>query len=56
MKPEGRKVVKFPCKRDVHPKKGWVNWWETISGCVSRNVRKLNIKREVEKELWEEEQ
>ena len=28
MKPLGRKSVRFPSKRDVHPPKGWVNWWE----------------------------
>ena len=51
MRPEGRKMVKFPAKRDVHPKKGWVNWWETIAKCISRNTRKIKLKNEMENEL-----
>lgn len=51
MKPEGRKKVRFPCKRDVHPKKGWINWWESITECISRNTRKLKLKKEIKNEL-----
>lgn len=51
MKLEGRKVVRFPGKRDVHPiKKGWVNWWETIGDFISRNTRKQKFKKEIEQE------
>ena len=45
MKPEGRKTVKFLAKRDVHPKKGLINWWESITDCISRNTRKLKLKK-----------
>ena len=53
MKPDGRKTVKFPKKRDVHPKKGWVNWWETIADCISRNTRKQKLRKEIEDETLE---
>lgn len=53
MKFEGRKTVKFPGKRDFHPKKGWANWWEIIADCISRNTRKQKIKNEIENEIME---
>ena len=53
MKPEGRKIIKFPAKRDVHPKKGWLNWWEKIGDCISRNTRKQKLKKEIENETLE---
>lgn len=28
MKPLGIRPVRFNSKRDVHPPKGYVNWWE----------------------------
>lgn len=40
MQPMGRKKVRFPAKRDVHPRKGWVNWWESIADCISRHTLK----------------
>jgi hypothetical protein len=48
MKVEGRKMIRFPGKRDVHPKRGWVNWWENIGDYISRNTRKQNLKKEIE--------
>lgn len=48
MKPEGRRHYNFPNKRDVHPKKGWINWWEDEGGTVSRKTRKQNLKRETD--------
>ncbi len=51
MKPEGRKKVKFPCKRDIHPKKGWINWWENIADCISRSTRKQKLRNEIEDEI-----
>ena len=48
MKVEGRKTIRFPGKRDVHPKKGCVNWWENISDYISRHTRKQNLKKEIE--------
>ena len=53
MKFEGRKMIKFPNKRDVHPKKGWVNWWETIANYVSRNTRKQKLRKEIDNEIME---
>lgn len=29
MRQMGLKPVKFPSKRDAHPKKGYANFWET---------------------------
>lgn len=49
MKPEGRKIITFPGKRDVHPRKGYVNWWETIGDFISRNTRKQKLRNEIEK-------
>ena len=51
MNSEGKKKVKFPFKRDIHPKKGWVNWWETIADCISRNTRKQKLRNEIEDEI-----
>lgn len=53
MKFEGRKTVKFPGKRDFHPKKGEVNWWEVIINCISRNTRKQKLRKEIENEIME---
>ena len=53
MKPEGRKKIKFPCKRDNHPKKGWINWWENIADYISRNTRKQKLRKEIENETLE---
>lgn len=47
MKPEGRKVVTFPSKRDVHPRKGFINWWEDITKLVSRRTRKQQLNKEI---------
>ena len=51
MKPEGRKKVKFPRKRDVHPKRGFINWWEDIAALVSRKTRKQKIQKDIDNEL-----
>ena len=45
----GKKVSHFPGKRDVHPKKGWHNWWEDLGEWLSRR----NIKQRLMKELKE---
>ena len=54
MKPEGRQHYNFPSKTDCHPKKGYINWWEDVTDCIARNVRKLMMKKEIEKEIEEE--
>jgi hypothetical protein len=49
MKPYGRdKSVKFPGKTDCHPRKGYVNWWETITRYISRNNMKQKLKKDLE--------
>ena len=53
MKPEGRKVVKFPCKRDVHPQKGWINWWEGMADLMCRSTRKLRLRKEINEQIIE---
>ena len=57
MKPYGRfKKVKGgkPWKVDVHPKKGFVNWWENMCDFLTRSTMKQNWKKEVGKDLNEE--
>lgn len=50
MKPLGRKSIKFPSKRDVHPGKGYVNWWENeVAPCKRRD--RQEAKRDIRKEI-----
>ena len=51
MKQEGLKHISFPGKRDAHPPKGFINWWEDIGDFISRNTRKQKLKKEIENEL-----
>lgn len=53
MKQEGLKHISFPSKRDVHPPKGFINWWENIGDFISRNTRKQKLKKEIKEELYE---
>jgi len=39
MKPLGRRSVRFPSKRDCHPPKGHVNWWE-VENDTTKNGKK----------------
>lgn len=49
MKPYGReKKVRFPSKRDCHPKKGERNWWEDVADFLSRSRMKQLLKKEFE--------
>lgn len=49
MKPYGGyKNVRFPGKTDCHPRKGYVNWWETITRYISRNNMKQKLKKDLE--------
>lgn len=48
MKPYGRgKTIRTPHKKDVHPPKGWVNWWEEICEWVSRRTSKQRLKKQI---------
>ena len=51
MKPYYRgKPIRFPNKRDCHPKKGFINWWEDISEWLSRRTIKQRIKKDIDYE------
>lgn len=53
MKPYGReRNLKGgkPWKIDVHPKKGWINWWEDMVGLIPRTSIKSLWKREVDRD------
>lgn len=53
MKPYGReRNIKGSgaWKKDHHPGKGWINWWETMADLLPRTTIKKNWKREVEEE------
>ena len=48
MKPYGGyKNVRFPGKTDCHPKKGFVNWWETITDVFCRKTMKQKLKKDI---------
>ena len=47
MKPYGReKKVTAKWKRDTHPKKGFMNWWENMCCCLSRSAIKRKWRKE----------
>ena len=54
MKPEGRKMINFPAKRDNHPRKGYVNWWVNIGDYISRKTRKQKTAADIHSEVTEE--
>ena len=54
MKPYGREKKlqgTGAWKRDVHPKKGYMNWWEDMCDFFSRGRIKQEWKKEVNREL-----
>ena len=54
MKPYGREKKlqgTGAWKRDVHPKKGYVNWWENMCDFFSRSRMKQIWKKEINQEL-----
>jgi hypothetical protein len=54
MKPYGRdKKVKGngSWKKDYHPKKGYINWWEDIYDFLSRGRMKQLVNKEIEAEI-----
>ena len=46
--------MNFPNKRDCHPRKGYVNWWENIGKMISRKTRKQKIMADIVGEVAEE--
>jgi hypothetical protein len=55
MKPYGRikKIKGRRWKRDVHPPRGWINWWENMCGYVSRSTLRKIWKQEINEEIDE---
>lgn len=52
MKPLGRKYYKDSSKKDVHPLKGWINWWEDV--CVpNKSAEKRDYMEQIKE--WAEE-
>lgn len=39
---------------DNHPPKGWVNWWEVEMGSIDKGRARQEAKREIRKELNDE--
>lgn len=39
---------------DNHPKKGWVNWWEVELGGVDKGKERQEAKKEIRKEINDE--
>jgi len=51
MKPYGLgDKIRFPGKKDYHPKKGFINWWEKIAKFKSRRTIKQELKKLIEDE------
>lgn len=58
MKPYGREKKlqgSGPWKKDCHPKSGYINWWEDMCDFLSRGRIKQIVKKEIDKELNDEE-
>jgi hypothetical protein len=53
MKPYGRNNgIRFPSKKDHHPKRGLINWWEGVSrDDVSKKRERQQSKRSVKQDL-----
>ena len=51
MQPLGRKPKRFPGKIDYHPRKGFVNWWETEGCDANKTAEKREARKEIEDEL-----
>jgi len=54
MKPLGdRKLGYYRGKRDIHPPKGWINWWETIITRGNKSFEKEKVRNEIKEQLEE---
>ncbi len=54
MRPYGRhKRMNFPHKKDCHPKKGYINWWEAVCDVIPRKTIKRIWMKEIQKEICE---
>ena len=54
MKPLGIRPVRFPCKTDCHPGKGFDNWWEVDCSQPSNKRARFEAKKQLIKELEED--
>ena len=53
MKPYGLgSKIRFPHKKDCHPRKGYINWWEEIQNIISRHTMRQIIKKKIEDETY----
>ena len=39
--------VKFQCKQDCNPKKGFINWWEDLGYYKSKSAKRHQLKKEL---------
>lgn len=39
-------AVRFPCKTDCHPQKGYINWWESLGYYKSKSAKRRAFKRD----------
>ncbi|KWU26304.1 hypothetical protein AS149_25265 [Burkholderia cenocepacia] len=51
MQPMGRKPVRFPGKRDCHPKRPLVNWWEVEVATEGAKQERQQARRDIASEL-----
>lgn len=49
--PMGRKPYRFPGKKDCHPPKGYVNWWEKEGPDANKTAAKREAEAEIQEEL-----
>jgi len=42
-----KKPVKFKCKQDCHPKRGFINWWESMGYHKSKSAKRHQLKKEL---------
>lgn len=45
-----RKIGGFVGKRDAHPKKGYMNWWEDMDTCLTRSRMRQIFKSQLANE------
>lgn len=43
--------VRFACKRDAHPRKGQMNWWEDMGYYKSKTAKRQKLKKDIERDL-----
>ena len=53
MKPYGRlkKIKGRSWKKDVHPPKGHINWWEDMCNFLTRGAMKQRVSKDIDREI-----